>query len=323
VDLLKPLRKFDRYQQKHHWLALPLAVVRKFGNDNGGNLAALVAYYAFFSLFPLLLVFVTVLGYVLQGNAGEIQSVESSVRTNFPVVSTYLKFTSLHGSVLALVIGALTSLWSGLGVTAAAQNALDTVWAVPRKNRPNFIQSKLRGAGMLVTIGVLFVIATGASGLVSGGLGSGWVTTVLGLVVSFAANVLVFLVSFRLMTASAIKTSSLLIGVVVAAVVWTVLQSIGGLYVGHVIKHMSPAYASFGFVIALLGWLYLGAQLTLYAAELNVVIDRGLWPRSLFGPPEQDADRETLEALAKVEERHESEEIEVSFRTDDPPPDAQ
>jgi len=250
-------------------------------------------------------VFVTVLGYVLQGHPGEIQSVENSVRANFPVVSSYLKFTSLHGSVVALVIGLLTSLWSGLGVTGAAQNALDTVWAVPRKNRPTFIQSKLRGLGMLVTIGVLFVIATGASGLVSGGLGSGWVTTVLGLAVSVGANVLVFLVSFRLMTAR------------------TVLQAVGGLYVAHVIKHMSPAYASFGFVIALLGWLYLGAQLTLYAAELNVVIERGLWPRSLFGPPVEEADRETLEALAMVEERHASEHVDVSFRTDDPAPDAQ
>ena len=267
--------------------------------------------------------FVTVLGYVLQGHPGEIQSVENSVRANFPVVSSYLKFTSLHGSVVALVIGLLTSLWSGLGVTGAAQNALDTVWAVPRKNRPTFIQSKLRGLGMLVTIGVLFVIATGASGLVSGGLGSGWVTTVLGLAVSVGANVLVFLVSFRLMTARTVETSSLWLGVVVAAVVWTVLQAVGGLYVAHVIKHMSPAYASFGFVIALLGWLYLGAQLTLYAAELNVVIERGLWPRSLFGPPVEEADRETLEALAMVEERHASEHVDVSFRTDDPAPDAQ
>ncbi len=317
MDLLRPIKRFDGFQQRHRGLAVPLAVVKKFGDDSAGNLAALVAYYAFFSLFPLLLAFVTVLGYVLQGNHAEITSVENSVRANFPVVSTYLKFTSLHGHLLPLVLGVVTSLWSGLGVTSAAQNALDTVWAVPKKHRPNFIKSKLRGIGMLVAIGAMFVIATAASGLVTGGLG-GPATKVVGLVVSFLANIVLFLVSFRLMTANTVPTRKLLIGVAVAAVFWTVLQAVGGLYVGHVIKHISSAYASFAFVIALLVWLHLGAQLTLYAAELNVVLERGLWPRSLFGPPTEPADQETLEGLAKVEERSDVQHVEVSFEPEEP-----
>ena len=65
-------------------------------------------------------------------------------------------------------------------------------------------------------------------------------------------------------------------------------------------------------VIGLLAWLHLGAQLTLYSAELNVVLARELWPRSLFGPP-VPADEETLTALAKVEERSDREQIDVEF----------
>jgi membrane protein len=323
MDLLAPIKRFDSFQQRHSQLAIPIAVIRKFGNDSAGNLAALVAYYAFFSLFPLLLVFVTVLGYVLQHHPGTLHSIENSVRANFPAVDKVLDFTALHGHLLPLVIGLLGAFWSGLGITSAAQNALDTVWAVPQKARPDFIKSKLRGIGLLISIGLLFVIATGASGLVSGGLG-GAGAKVAGIVVSLLANACLFLVAFRLMTASSVPTHKLLIGVVVAAVFWTILQSLGGLYIGHVTNHMSAAYTTVGTVVALLIWLHLGAQLTLYAAELNVVVERKLWPRSLMGPPSALADQRTYEALAKVEERHPTEHVDVSFETPvDPSPEEQ
>jgi inner membrane protein YhjD len=312
MDITAPIRSFDRFQQRHPALAIPLAVIKKFGDDGAGNLAALVAYYAFFSIFPLLLVFVTVLGYVLQHNQGTLHSIEHSVSANFPAASKVLDFTALHGHLVVLIIGLVGALWSGLGVTSAAQHALDTVWAVPQKSRPNFVQSKLRGIGLLISIGLLFIVATGASALVSGGVG-GPITRIAGIIVSLLANCILYLASFRLMTASHVPTRKLLIGVAVAAVLWTILQSIGGLYIGHVTKHMSPAYATVGTVIALLVWLHLGAQITLYAAELNVVLERGLWPRSLIGPPRAPADLETYEALAKIEERDASEHVDVSF----------
>ncbi len=316
MDLLRPVKHFDRYQQHHRWLAVPLAVVRKFGNDQAGNLAALVAYYAFFSLFPLLLVFITILGYVLQGDPATLGSVEDSIRNNFPALKNAIHFTTLHGHAVALVIGLVTSLLAGLGVTSAAQQAFDRIWAVPFKERPDFLHSKLRGLGLLASLGLLFLLATGASGVVSGGFG-GPLTKVLGIAVSFLANVVLFFAAFRLMTAASVETRCLRVGVVTAAVFWTILQAVGGLYVGHVTKHMSAAYATISTPIALLVWLHLGAQMTMYAAELNVVLQRGLWPRSLMGPPTEPADQRTLAALAKVEERHEDETVEVSFADED------
>jgi len=314
MDPTAPIKRFDRFQQRHAALAIPLAVLKKFGDDGAGNLAALVAYYAFFSLFPLLLVFVTVLGYVLEHHPGTLHSIENSVSANFPALNHILDFTALHGHVGPLIIGLVGALWSGLGVTSAAQNALDTVWAVPKKSRPNFIKSKLRGIGLLLSIGLLFLIATAASGLVSGGLG-GVGTKIAGVAVSLVANFVLFLVAFRLMTASGVPTKHLIVGVAVAAVFWTILQAVGGLYIGHVTKNMSAAYATVSTVIALLIWLHLGAQLTLYAAELSVVLERDLWPRSLIGPPLALADRETYEALAKTEERYATEHVEVSFES--------
>src|SRR2546430_2624061 len=160
MDVLAPVRRFDRFQQRHRVLAIPMAVLKKFGDDQGGNLAALVAYYAFFSLFPLLLVFVTILGFVLQGDPAAQQSVEHSVTSQFPGIGASLKLDSLHGHTLVLVFGLVTSLLSGLGVTNAAQNAMDRVWAVPFKKRPNFVQSRLRGLALLFSLGAMFLVAT-------------------------------------------------------------------------------------------------------------------------------------------------------------------
>ncbi len=288
-----------------------MAVVRKFSNDQAGNLAALIAYYAFFSLFPLLLVFTTILGFVLQGNPGAQHSIENSVLGQFPVIGKQIKVHALSGHVLALVIGLLTALWGGLGVTQAAQNAFDRVWAVPFKDRPDFLRARLRGLGLLAVLGVLFILATAVSGAVTG-LG-GPLLKVTGIVLSLAVNFGLYFAAFRFMTAATIGTRCLVVGAAVAAVFWEILELAGGYYINHVYRHASDTYAQFALVIALLVWLHLGAQLTLYAAEINTVVTRRLWPRSLFGPPAAPADKETLAALAKVEERHDEEQINVQF----------
>jgi YihY family inner membrane protein len=273
----------------------------------------LVAYYAFFSIFPLLLVFVTVLGFVLQGNPSAQESIQGSVLAQFPVIGTDLKNNvhALHGHTIALVIGIAVSLLGALGVTNAAQNAFDRVWAVPFKDRHNFFQARLRGLVLLISLGVVFIVATVASGLVIGGLG-GPLLKVVGIALSLLLNFTLFLAAFRFLTSETVPTRSLWVGVGLASVLWELLQSVGGYYIGHVLRHASSTYGVFGFVIALLVFLRLGAQVTLYSAELNVVLARELWPRSLFGPP-VPADEKTLTALAKVEERSDREQIDVEF----------
>ncbi len=316
MDFLAPIKAFDRHQQRSGWLRIPMAVLKKFGDDQAGSLAALVAYYAFFSLFPLLLVMVTILGFVLQGNTGAQDAVKNSVLAQFPVIGGQIKVHALTGHVGALVIGLIASLFGGLGVTNAAQNAFDRVWAVPFKDRPDFIHSRLRGLLLLGAVGLVFIVSTAVSGLITGLGGPG--VKVAAIVVSLLANFALFLAAFRFLTSATIPTSCLWIGVAAAAVLWEILQLGGGLYIGHVYRHASGTYSQFALVIALMVWLHLGAQLTLYAAEINVVLARKLYPRSLMGPPEVPADEETLTALAKVEERHDSEQVDVTFQ--DPPP---
>src|SRR6201996_2722361 len=225
MDVMGPLHRFDDYQQKRKWLALPVAVIKKFGDDQGGNLASLVAWYGFFSLFPLLLVFATILGYVLAGDPATRAWVEHSVQSQFPAIGSSLPLKSISGSVFALVVGVLTSLWAGLGVTTVSQTALDTVWAVPYKSRPNFIKSRLRGLGLLVLLGAMFIASTIASGAVSAGFG-GALAKLAGYVLSLAVNFVLFFAAYRLMTVSIIPGRDLHWGSAVAAVLWTILQSV-------------------------------------------------------------------------------------------------
>jgi membrane protein len=313
------LKRFDAFQQRHRWLALPMAVIKKSSDDQGGNLAALVAYYGFFSLFPLLLVFATVVGFVLSGHPHTQMTVENSIRNQFPSVGSTLHITGITGSVTALILGVLTSLYAGLGVTNASQNLMNTVWAVPFKDRPGFLPSRLRGIGLLVFLGAMFVLSTFITGAVSSTFG-GVLAKVGGYVVSLLVNGALFFAAFRLMTDSVVPNRDLRNGTMVASVLWTFLQSIASVYLHHA---SGGSYGAFATVIPLIIWLHLGGQVFMYSAEVNVVTSRHLWPRSFFGPPEAPADKRTLRALAKIEERSEVQQVDVQFHPSQPEADAE
>lgn len=275
---MRPVRAFDRFQQRHKALALPAAVGKKFQEDQGGNLAALIAYRAFFSLFPLLLLLTTVLGYVLAGDPELRREAVDSVLTQLPVVGEQIQVSSLEGSGVALAIGIVGSLWAGLGVVLAVEEALDRVWATKRSDSPGFLASRLRSLALLAVLGVLTLASTAVSGLVGGGALSG----VWGVGISLVLNLLVFGALFTLLTSAPVAIRTLLPGIVVAAIGWLVLQLVGGYFVSHQVRDASAAYGTFALVLGLLAWVQLGAMLTVLSAELNVVRERSLWPRSLL-----------------------------------------
>jgi inner membrane protein YhjD len=314
MNLADRLRALDHAQQRRPRLSFLAAVVKKFGDDEASQLAALIAYYAFFSLFPLLLVFVTVLGFVLEGNPSAQESVLHSTLSQFPIVGAQLEQNvhSLKGSALALTIGLLGSLWAGLGITNATQNAFSQVWYIPHKERPNFFSRRLRGVVLLVVLGMLAIVSTAVAGFVTAG-SHGASSVVAGVIVAYAVNLLLFFTAFRLLTAEEIPTGDLIPGVVLAAFIWQILQHIGGFYVQHVVRHAQETSGLFALVLGLLAWLYLGGQVTLLAAEVNVVRARRLWPRSFFADPLLEADRRALTSSAEVEERIEEENVEVDF----------
>ena len=314
MSLSERLHAIDRFQQRRRRLSFVAAVIKKFSDDGASQLAALIAYYGFFSLFPLLLVFVTVLGFVLQGNASAQESVLHSTLSQFPVIGNQLQSNvhSLKGSGVALAIGLIGSLLAGLGITGATQNAFNQVWYIPHKRRPNFLTWRLRGLALLVVLGVLFIVSTAAAGYVSAQT-AGAVEVLGGILIALALNLLLFFLAFRAMTSDEVRTRDLIPGVIVGAVLWQILQHVGGYYVDHVVRHAKETSGLFAFVLGLLTWLYLGGQLTLLAAEINVVRARRLWPRSFFSDPLLEADRRALTSAAEVEERIDEQNVEVSF----------
>ncbi|HEX8715193.1 MAG TPA: YihY/virulence factor BrkB family protein, partial [Solirubrobacteraceae bacterium] len=279
MSVTDKLHELDRRQQRTRGVRFIAAVFKKFGDDQAGQLAALIAYYAFVSLFPLLLVLVTILGFVLQGNPAEQKKILDGALGQFPIVSDQLKLHSLTGSSVALAIGVVGSLLAGMGITGATQNAFNRIWGVPFKNRPNFVFAHLRGLGMLAILGTLSVVSTTAAGFV-GTSSHGAPAVLAGVLVAFVLNLALFMTAFKLLTAVDIGWRELLPGVIVATVCWQLLQHLGGYYIDHELKRTSPLYGIFALVLGLLAWLYLGAQLTIFAAEVNVVRARRLWPRS-------------------------------------------
>jgi membrane protein len=281
--LRERLRAFDRYQQRKRRLGFLVAVIKRFDDDQASQMGALIAYYGFFSLFPLLLVFVTALGFVLEGNPSTQASVVHSTLGQFPIVGTQLQTNvhSLKGSVPALAIGLLGATLAGLGITGATQSAFNKVWEIPRTRQLGFLAWRVRGVGLLVVFGLLSIVSTVAAGYVTAQT-TGPLGVLAGVLVALAANLLLFFAVFRLLTSEEVETADLIPGVIVAAVLWQLLQHVGGFYVDHVVRHAKETSGLFAFVLGLLTWLYLGGQVTVIAAEVNVVRARGLWPRSLL-----------------------------------------
>lgn len=312
MKLTDRLHALDRAQQSHRRTSFLAAVVKKYSDDQGAQLAALIAYYGFVSLFPLLLVFVTILGFVLQGDPSEQQRILHGALGQFPIISDQLKLQSLKGSPIGLAVGVVGSLLAGLGITGATQSAFDRMWAVPFKGRRNFLQARARGLLMLALLGTLSVISTVAAGFVGAGSHSA-PAVVAGVLVAFAVNLVLFGAAFKLLTAESPAWRDLVPGIVLAAVFWQLLQHLGGYYIDHELRRTGPLYGVFALVLGLLAWLYLGAQLTILAAEVNVVKARRLWPRSFFAEPLLEADRRALTSTAEVEERIPQEDVQVRF----------
>lgn len=312
ISALLHLQALDRVQQRNRALGFVLAVVKKLSEDQGGQLAALIAYYGFVSLFPLLLVFVTILGFVLESDPHLEQQIVKGTLGQFPLISDQLKLHSLPGSGVALAVGLLLTLLGGLAITNILQFAFNRMWGIPFSKRPDFFMSRLRGLRVLAALAVLTILSTVLGGSI-GTAAHGAIEVVIATVVAFLFNVALFLGLFRLLTATDLRWRQLLPGAVLGAVLWQLLQALGGLYINHELRHNGPLYGTFALVLGLLAWLYLGAQLTLIAAEVNVVLDRKLWPRTLFSANLLDTDKRALRATALAQNRSADEHIEVRF----------
>jgi len=310
------LEKVDDFQQEHKPVGVTVAVLKKFGEDKSTNLASMIAFWAFFSIFPLLMVFVTLLGYLLP--ASDKANVLHKVSSMFPLLDAS-SAGSLHGAWWALIIGLVTALWSGSAVVRTTQFAFNSVWEVPYKEQPKLLEQVGRSILVLATLGVGLVVSVLITGFISGtanGLSIGWFGHIIGYVIAIALDVGLFVVAFRWLTDREVSTRDVLPGAILSGVAFWILQAISSLIISRYLQKASSTYGNFATVITILWWFYIQSIITLLGAQLNVVLKERLHPRGLVDPPDTQADRRAYDKYAKERTYHDDEHVQTQFPDD-------
>jgi membrane protein len=224
VDKLAPIRAIDRFQRRRRTLAVVIAVLKKVSDDSAGNYAVLIAYYGFLSLFPLLLLAVAILGFIVQSDAGARTTILNSGLPDIHLFGSSLVSGHITGSGLGVVVGALGALWAGLGVANAVQRAFNQIEGMPYDRRPNYIALRVRSIRLLASLGLLQILATSVAGAMSGGTLHSALLVVAAFIVATGFNLLLFLLAFRQLTPRSIALKSLWPGIAFATVGWELLQ---------------------------------------------------------------------------------------------------
>jgi YihY family inner membrane protein len=313
-----PLNRLDRFQQAHRSTAFGYAVLKKYGDDRGGYLAALIAYYGFLSIFPLLLAFFTVTAWVLAGHDGALHTLEVHL-SSYPIIGqavTSLAKHTLSGSVLALVVGVVGLVFGAQGLAQSLMYAMDEIWNVPVTDRPGYFPRLLRGLGWYAAFGLGAVASTFLNSL-SSVFDWGPAGPVLAAIPALVVNVGLFTMSFRVLSPKRIEWRTLLPGAAFGGLVWTILNGVG-VGLTHKLTHVNPLYGSFAGVLGLIAFIYLTARLSLYAAEANAVRANHLWPRSLVKATPSPADHQQVVDLAKREARRDDASVTVEFSSATP-----
>jgi YihY family inner membrane protein len=325
----------DRFQRRHTVVGFPLAVAYKFADDQGAYFAAMLAYYGFVSLFPLLLLLISISGFVLHGDPGLQNKLLNSAIRDVPVLGQELR-DSVHvqGSGIGLVVGLVGTLYGSLGLAQAGQTVFNRIYSVPRNARPNPLRSRGRSLRLLPVLGSLLVVTSALSALPtraalgSFSLGFGLHLTAIGL--SILTNAVLFLLAFRLLTAERTPIREVIVGATLAGIAWQGLQYLGAVYLTDKFAHASEVYGVFGIVLGSITWIYVEALVVVFCAEINVVLRRRLWPRALLTPftDEVDltaADRRAYAGYARAERFKGFQRISVDFEgePEDAPDDDQ
>lgn len=292
----RSIRRVDAFQQRHTLPAFVYGVMKKYGNDNGGALTVQLTYSMFMTVFPLLLLLVTILALVLANDPSARRHVLQSAFAQFPVVGSDLS-RNIHvlkrSSAFGLAIGIVGLVYGTTGLAGTGLFAMEEVWNIPRTQRPGFVPRMLRSLLFLTVLGVGLIVTTVLSSFGTFGGHRLWLAGVAELIAA-AGNVGLYVAAFRVLTPPVVRARQLVAGAVFAGIVWTVLQAAGGFVVNHYLKGDNAVYGTFGTVLGLMAWIYLGAEVTVYAAEINSVLAGKLWPRAMLNPPLTAADQRTL-----------------------------
>ena len=317
MNLLGPAQRVmaavDGWQRRNRRAGVPYGVMKKFGDDNANLLVVSLAWYGFTAIFPLLLVVVTLFGFIGQKSLGT--GIVSTLH-NFPIVGSSFQSANpntLHGSTIGLIIGLIGLVYGAQGVTQTAQQAMATVWNIPQvrahrlpaqarpqPGRAGHDRGLVRAERLRDRIRDRRQPQPGGAGADPDRLAGRQRRPVLR--------------QLRRADGEDRSARQLLPGAILAAIGFTALITVGAGLVTHQLAHTSETYGTFGSVIGIVLFLLLLAKLTMYAAELNPVLARSLYPRALpLGGEPTEADQRVLADLVHAEQRREDQVIGVGF----------
>lgn len=320
----QPLGAVDRFQRRHKIIHVPLSVIYKYFDDQGNFLAAQLTYYAFVAIFPLMLLGTSILGFVLEGRPTWRDSILNSALSQFPIIGDQLgRPEGLQGSISGVTVGTLAALYGCMGLGQALQNAQHTAWAVARNRRPNPFYARVKSLLLIVIAGAALLGVTIVTQLLTS-------TEVFGPSINDGIKALVPVVTiivvglgltalFRLAaTGGHHSFREAAPGGFTLAILWQGLQWIGATYVEHVLVGASAMNKTFGLVLGLVGFIFIGAVMAVLSIEVNVVIARRLYPRALLTPftdavDPTHADRRAYASYVRRERHKDWEHIGVSF----------
>ncbi len=261
------LQRLERLGQRWPWLGLALDVQRRFGDLNGGYVAGAVTLALFLSLFPLILVAIAVLGFFSSSDASLADDIIERLGLSGTAADQLEEAvaTAEDSTGFASSLGLAGLLWAGLGVVAAFQYAIDTVWQVKGRG----LKDKLYALVWLIGTGVLFAASFVLSALLN--VLPGPVAPVV-FVVGLGAQVALFWWTFQVLGSRDVGWRPLLPGAVAAGIGFQALTVLGAVYVPGAVASSSALYGSIGVVFAVLAWLFFFGRLLVYAAALNVVL---------------------------------------------------
>lgn len=275
-------RNLSNFQQRNRILAFGYATVKKYGEDGAGNQAALLTYYGFLALFPLLLVLTTLTDSIL-GRYPHVQGeVLRSITDYFPLLGSQLT-AHVHGlktSGFALWTGILFTLYGARGVASAFRHGVQHMWRIPQKYQEGFPQSLLKSLTILIVGGLGFLIASISASLAAAA-GHGFEFRILSVVVNLIILFCLFTFLLKFSLPRHISFAETRIGAAAAAMGLVILQIAGSYILARELKSLDALYSYFALALGLLFWLYLQAQVMVYAIEISIVSSQKLWPRSL------------------------------------------
>ena len=300
------IQNLDQYQQKHKKISFMFATVKKYTEDEAGYQAALLSYYAFLSMFPLLLVMATVIKIFLDKDSELRRSIINGAMQYFPTMGNELQKSvhSVSGAGLALFVGILFTLYGARGIADVFRGIVNHVWEVPYVKRAGFPWSMLRSFRIIVVGGTGLLLAPLISGYAAAA-GHGplfWIA-------SSAITILILFGVFIYVIHASLPSKTTLHNMwpsaLLAALGLVILQGLGSLLVTQQLKHFGGLYGTFALVLGLLFWLYLQSQVMVYALEAGTVKALKLYPRSILPGKHTPADEAAYALYAHRNRFHE------------------